>query len=216
MPFNVGPLELVIVLVIALVILGPKRLPEVGKSIGNGMREFKDAISGHDKDDDDDEITHAQGVLLGARLSRQRAGAPASVRRGMRIARSMLDQIVAQARDEAPNECCGIVGTRDGAGGRRVSRVRNAAASPLRYEIDPKDQLRVFEALDDAELDVGAIYHSHTRSAPRAVADRHQPRVLSRRAVRDRRASAGEDDDVRAWRIVDGQVSEAPLEVEEG
>ena len=56
MPFNVGPLELVIVLVIALVILGPKRLPEVGKSIGNGMREFKDAISGHSKDDDD-EIT---------------------------------------------------------------------------------------------------------------------------------------------------------------
>jgi sec-independent protein translocase protein TatA len=47
----------VIVLVIALVILGPKRLPEVGKSIGNGMREFKDAISGHSKDDDEDEIT---------------------------------------------------------------------------------------------------------------------------------------------------------------
>ena len=58
MPFNVGPLELVIVLVIALIILGPKRLPEVGKSIGNGMREFKDAISGNSKDDDDDEVTH--------------------------------------------------------------------------------------------------------------------------------------------------------------
>jgi sec-independent protein translocase protein TatA len=57
MPFNVGPLELVIVLVIALVILGPKRLPEVGKSLGNGMREFKDAISGNSKDDDEDEIT---------------------------------------------------------------------------------------------------------------------------------------------------------------
>ena len=54
---NIGPMELVIVLVIALVILGPKRLPEVGKSIGNGMREFKDAISGNSKDDDDDEIT---------------------------------------------------------------------------------------------------------------------------------------------------------------
>ena len=55
MPFNVGPMELIIVLVIALVILGPKRLPEVGKSIGNGMREFKDAISSSGKHDDDEE-----------------------------------------------------------------------------------------------------------------------------------------------------------------
>ena len=55
MPFNIGPMELVIVLVIALVILGPKRLPEVGKSIGHGMHEFKDAISSADKPDQDDE-----------------------------------------------------------------------------------------------------------------------------------------------------------------
>ena len=58
MPFNnIGPMELIIVLVIALLVIGPKRLPEVGKSIGNGMREFKDAISGNSKDDDDDEVT---------------------------------------------------------------------------------------------------------------------------------------------------------------
>ena len=46
MPVNVGPMELIIVLVIALIVLGPKRLPEAGKSIGRGMREFKDGISG--------------------------------------------------------------------------------------------------------------------------------------------------------------------------
>ena len=43
---NVGPFELIIVLVIALVVLGPKRLPEVGRSVGKGMREFKDALAG--------------------------------------------------------------------------------------------------------------------------------------------------------------------------
>jgi sec-independent protein translocase protein TatA len=51
---NVGPLELAIVLIIALVVFGPKRLPELGKSVGRGIREFKGSISG-DNDDDDDE-----------------------------------------------------------------------------------------------------------------------------------------------------------------
>jgi sec-independent protein translocase protein TatA len=50
---NIGPLELAIVLVIALVIFGPKRLPDLGKSLGSGMREFKDSLTG--KDDDDEE-----------------------------------------------------------------------------------------------------------------------------------------------------------------
>ena len=52
---QIGPTELIIVLVIALLVLGPKRLPEVGRSIGRGMREFKDSISGVDRDDDEDE-----------------------------------------------------------------------------------------------------------------------------------------------------------------
>ncbi len=52
---NIGPLELAIVLVIALVIFGPKRLPDLGRSLGSGMREFKESITGKDDDDDEDE-----------------------------------------------------------------------------------------------------------------------------------------------------------------
>ena len=56
MPFNgIGPMEVIIVLVIALIVLGPKRLPEVGRSVGRGMREFRDSLSGGDKRDDDDD-----------------------------------------------------------------------------------------------------------------------------------------------------------------
>jgi sec-independent protein translocase protein TatA len=55
MPVNVGPMELVIVLVIALIVLGPKRLPEVGRSVGKGMREFKDSLSGINLDDDEED-----------------------------------------------------------------------------------------------------------------------------------------------------------------
>jgi sec-independent protein translocase protein TatA len=57
MPFSVGPMELVIVLVLALVILGPKRLPEAGKAVGKGMREFKDSIAGRSSDEEDEPAT---------------------------------------------------------------------------------------------------------------------------------------------------------------
>jgi sec-independent protein translocase protein TatA len=54
--FNtIGPTELIIVLIIALIVLGPKRLPEAGKALGRGMREFKDSISGDPQRDEDDE-----------------------------------------------------------------------------------------------------------------------------------------------------------------
>ena len=55
MPFNIGPMELVVVLIIALVVLGPKKLPEVGRSLGKGMREFKDSLSNVAADDETDE-----------------------------------------------------------------------------------------------------------------------------------------------------------------
>jgi sec-independent protein translocase protein TatA len=51
---NVGPMELVVILAIALIVLGPKKLPEVGRSIGKGMREFKESLSGDSQRDDDE------------------------------------------------------------------------------------------------------------------------------------------------------------------
>ena len=64
MPFagNIGPAELIVVLVIALLVIGPKRLPEVGKSLGKGMREFKDSLSGDSRDEDEDPTPPLQKV----------------------------------------------------------------------------------------------------------------------------------------------------------
>jgi len=60
MPGQVGVTELLVVLVIALIVLGPKRLPEMARNLGRGVREFKEAIS-MDSDDDDDEKRRREG-----------------------------------------------------------------------------------------------------------------------------------------------------------
>ena len=52
--FNISPLEVIVLLVIALVVLGPQRLPEMARSLGRGMREFRAALSSDDHDDDDE------------------------------------------------------------------------------------------------------------------------------------------------------------------
>ena len=56
---NIGPMELAIVLIIALVIVGPKKLPDLGRSAGKGLREFKDSVTG-DKDDEKPAIARAE------------------------------------------------------------------------------------------------------------------------------------------------------------
>ena len=81
----------------------------------------------------------------------------------MRIARGLLDEIVAHSREEAPNECCGLVGGRDGAAST-VYRARNEFASPTRYNVHPQDLIRIVNAIDAAGEELVAIYHSHTRS----------------------------------------------------
>ena len=56
---NIGPLEIIVVLIIALIVFGPKRLPELGNSLGKGIREFKDSVTGENKDDDTDDDVQA-------------------------------------------------------------------------------------------------------------------------------------------------------------
>jgi sec-independent protein translocase protein TatA len=56
---NIGPLEIMVVLIIALIVFGPKRLPELGNSLGKGIREFKDSVTGENKDDDRDDDVRA-------------------------------------------------------------------------------------------------------------------------------------------------------------
>jgi len=69
---SIGPMELIVVLVIALIVLGPKRLPQAGRSIGRGMRELKDALAGDSKTDDDDLAVLDRGVDAGAATAESR------------------------------------------------------------------------------------------------------------------------------------------------
>ena len=129
----------------------------------------------------------------------------------MRISRQLLDDVIAHARADAPNECVGMIASRDGEA-VAVHRARNAAASPLRYEIEGTEQYRIQTAIEDAGLDLGAIYHSHTRSDPLPSQTDINLAFYPEALYVIVGLKAGEPD-VRAWRIVDGQVSEAALEV---
>ena len=96
-----------------------------------------------------------------------------------------------------------------------VHRAKNTAASPLRYEMDGMEQYRIQTAIEDAGLELGAIYHSHTRSAPDpSPTDVNLAFYPEAEYVIVGLADGGLD--VRSWRIVDGVVSEATLEVQDG
>jgi proteasome lid subunit RPN8/RPN11 len=80
------------------------------------------------------------------------------------------EAMVAHALAEYPNECCGVLaGSLNGfpdepAAAERFFQMRNADASPVSYRLDPKEQLHVFNELEDGGLDLVGIYHSHTHS----------------------------------------------------
>ncbi len=82
----------------------------------------------------------------------------------MKIDRAMLDEIVAHAVRDAPNECCGLVLGRDGTA-TSARALENLAASPFRFDIDGRELIS-FAFADEDDEQLVAIYHSHTRSAP--------------------------------------------------
>jgi len=131
----------------------------------------------------------------------------------VRISKELYDEIVAHARAEAPNECCGIVSSDEGEA-IRVYPAKNAEASPLRFRLDERQQFEINKEIDDTGLDLGAIYHSHTRTAPEPSQTdinyaKWWPGVLWIIV-----GLADGEPAVRTWSIDDGQVREAELLVE--
>jgi [CysO sulfur-carrier protein]-S-L-cysteine hydrolase len=82
----------------------------------------------------------------------------------VRVPREVAEGLVAHARAEFPNECCGMLSGHDGLA-KGQYRARNIEASPFMYVMEPREQLRIMDEIDEAGLDLLAIYHSHTRSA---------------------------------------------------
>jgi [CysO sulfur-carrier protein]-S-L-cysteine hydrolase len=130
----------------------------------------------------------------------------------MRIARELYDEVVAHALADAPDECCGIVSSRDGEA-VELFRMENTAHSPLRYEMDNMELYRVMMGIESAGLEVGVIYHSHTRSVPYPS----QTDINLAFYPDSLYVIVGLKPDaeplVRAYTIRDGQVGEACLEV---
>ena len=132
----------------------------------------------------------------------------------LRVRRDHLEQIVAQARAEAPNECCGMLAGRGGTV-EEVFPGRNNDRSPKTYVMDPEDQLRAFRAMDERGWDLVAIYHSHpqTEAVPsrtdreRAIDRDGNPLFPDTQYVIVSLRDATRPQ-VRAFRILEGQFTE--------
>jgi len=131
----------------------------------------------------------------------------------MRISRGLYEQIIEHARREAPDECCGMIAGRD----EEVVEVyaaTNIEHSHLRFMIDPTEQLAIDRRMEQAGLELTAIYHSHTRTAPKPsetdiIYAKLWPGVLWVIV-----GLADDEPEVRTWLIDNGHVAEAELVVE--
>jgi proteasome lid subunit RPN8/RPN11 len=139
----------------------------------------------------------------------------------LRLPKAMVDDMVAQALEELPNEACGIIAGKDGEA-TKLYRTGNSEASPFRYTIDPNDLLSASREMDRNDWDVLVIYHSHVASeaypSPTDVrlaqwpgsdppADLFPGAYYVLVSLKDRDAPV-----VRAFQISAGEVTEEPLE----
>jgi len=126
------------------------------------------------------------------------------------LPQSFIDEMIAHANEDTPNECCGIIAGEDGRG-VKLFRAKNAEASPYRYNVEPKDLFRIFRECEENGWSFLAIYHSHTASeaypSPTDVRLATWPEayyVLVSLKDADKPV-------VRAFRILDGAISEDEL-----
>jgi proteasome lid subunit RPN8/RPN11 len=129
----------------------------------------------------------------------------------MRIPTEVYEQLLEHAREDAPNECCGLIGGEDGVA-KTVYRARNAEASPLRYNLDPQDQFRIMTAMEENGEELSAIYHSHTAS-PAYPSQTDINLAAYPDAIYLIVSLAAGEKDLRGFRIEDGEVTEVDLVV---
>jgi proteasome lid subunit RPN8/RPN11 len=131
----------------------------------------------------------------------------------MKVSKQLIDEMVAHAREDLPNECCGMIGGRDGVASR-VVRVKNAAASPLRYEMDAQGQYDALKAIEGAGEELIGIYHSHTRSAAYpSQTDVNEARMWPEQAYVIVSLENEETPDVKAYDLADLKIADVELDV---
>ncbi|HEX8689192.1 MAG TPA: M67 family metallopeptidase [Solirubrobacterales bacterium] len=131
----------------------------------------------------------------------------------MKISQQLIDEMVAHAREDLPNECCGMVGGGDGAA-RTVYRAANAEASPFRYSIDAQEQFRLMQEIEGAGEELVGIYHSHTKSPAYPSQTDVNLAGWPDAVYLIASLADAEAPDVKGFWIRDGQISEAELVVE--
>jgi [CysO sulfur-carrier protein]-S-L-cysteine hydrolase len=139
----------------------------------------------------------------------------AGQRDAMRVPQAMVDEMVAHAREDLPNECCGLIGGADGEA-KALYRARNAFASPFSYRVDPADQYRIIEKeMRDRGEELVAIYHSHTKSpAYPSQTDLNEAVSWPEQLYLIVSLADPETPDVKAFWLKDGKIAEAELVVE--